>query len=180
MLVPLFPEVLSCPSPDPRQCIDQLFLVEQVSSPSQLRSTCARPCCGQVSSRSSTHSVSLTQHLFFCPTAPGLCGSCFQTPHTPVLPGETRLLPGEHDPSSSVLLTASQTPRRPTVPRRPSSVVTDKRTWSIPRDLQFSCTAVSMPRTRNLWELVGPLAVFSSSTAVLKVVSPLLSSSCCQ
>ena len=128
------------------------------------------------------------------------------TPHTPVLLGKTRLFPSEHDPSLSVLLTASQTPRRPTVPRRPficfytdGPIALTRLISSTTRALgafhgispedavQISCTAVSMPRTRNLWELVGPLAVLSScksvqahTTAVLKVVSPLLSSSCCQ
>ena len=117
---------------------------------------------------------------------------------TPVLLGETRLLPGEHDPSSSVSLTASRTPRRPAVPRTdgPTALVRIPSTTRglgalhgiSPEDaVQISCTAVSIPRTRNLWELVGPLAVLSSCkseqahrTAVLKVVSPLLSSSCCQ
>ena len=119
--------------------------------------------------------VSLTRHLVYCPTAPGLRGSRFQTPHTPVLLRETRLFPGEHDPSSSVLLTASQTLRRPTVPRRPFFCFsTDGPTalarliyGTSPEDaVQISCTAVSMPRTRNLWELVGPPAVLSSCKSV--------------
>ena len=44
------PETLSYPSLDPRQCVGRLCLVEQAASPSQLRSTCTHPCCGQVSS----------------------------------------------------------------------------------------------------------------------------------
>ena len=90
--------------------------------------------------------------------------------------GRTRRFPDEHDPSSSVLLTACQTLHCRTVPRIPflrSS--TDGPTASArqisstkpgpgafhgisPEDaVQISCTAVSMPRARNLWELVDHL-----------------------
>ena len=72
-------------------------------------------------------------------------------------------LPGEQDPSSSVLLTASQTPHRPTVPRRPFFCFSTNRRIALARlissttrvlggfhgisledAVQISCTAVSM------------------------------------
>ena len=165
---------LSYPSQDPRQCVGQLCLVEQASSltaEKYLYSALLWPGFSQLK-----YSFGFADSSpFLLPDSTRSVGLVFPDTTHACLAGEARLLPGEHDPSSSVSLTASQTPRRPTVPRRPffcfslarliSSTTRGLGAFhqiSLENAAQISCTAVSMPHTRNLWELVGPLAVPSS------------------
>ena len=163
---------LSYPSQDLRQCVGRLCLVEQVASPSQRRnnmySLLLWPAFPQLK-------------YFFgfadLVTAHACLGDCQRDTSSP-------------DCSSPDLSSVSPLTDQPALARLISSTTRGLGAFHgiSPEDaVRISCTAVSMPRTRNLWELFGPLAVLSScksgqahNTAVQKVVSPLLSSSCGQ
>ena len=108
---------------------------------------------------------------------PSLWDPCFQTSCTSVLLGGTKQLLGRGDPRPLVFLAAGPTPCHPAVLRKPS-VLSPADGPSAPTHLtslatrglgtflgtlledvaRTLCEAASSPRTRNLWELVGPPA----------------------